>query len=265
MPTAQVGGIDLHYELAGQGPRLLFIGGTGGDLRHRPNVFDGPLASSFEVLAYDQRGLGRSGKPTPPYSMAEYGEDAARLLDAVGWETARVVGVSFGGMVAQELALRHPERVERLVLACTSSGGAGGASAPLHEYADLPPRERALRQIAIGDLGCDETWQRDNAAAVETLIEGILARQLPDDDHEGIAGARGQLDARRWHDTWDRLPNLDVPTLVCGGRRDGIAPPPNLEALASRIPGARLEFFDGGHLFLLQDPKAFGAIVDFLS
>ena len=140
MPTAQVGGIDLHYELARQGPRLLFIGGTGGDLRHRPNVFDGPLASSFEVLAYDQRGLGRSGKPTPPYSMAEYGEDAARLLDAVGWETARVVGVSFGGMVAQEVALRHPERVERLVLACTSSGGAGGASAPLLEYADLPPR-----------------------------------------------------------------------------------------------------------------------------
>jgi 3-oxoadipate enol-lactonase len=128
MPTAQIGAVELHYERVGSGPPLLFISGTGGDLRNKPNVFDGPFAKSFDLLGYDQRGLGRSSKPDLDYTMADYGDDAAALLDAVGWARAKVVGVSFGGMVAQELALRHPGKVERLVLACTSPGGAGGAS-----------------------------------------------------------------------------------------------------------------------------------------
>src|SRR5689334_21199785 len=107
MPVAQLGAVDLYYDRAGEGPTLLFISGTGGDLRVKPNVFDGPLAKSFEVLAYDQRGLGRSAKPDVSYTMADYADDAAALLDHAGWASTRVIGVSFGGMVAQELALRH--------------------------------------------------------------------------------------------------------------------------------------------------------------
>ena len=120
MPTAQLKDIELYYERAGSGPRLLFISGTGGDLRHRPGVFEGPLPRHFDVLAYDQRGMGQAAKPDVPYSMADYADDAAGLMQAVGWDEALVIGVSFGGMVAQNLVTRHPQRVNKLVLCCTS-------------------------------------------------------------------------------------------------------------------------------------------------
>src|SRR5580658_8057218 len=162
MPTANLGSIDLYYERAGDGPPLLFISGTGGDLRNKPNVFDGPLAKRFEVLAYDQRGLGRSGKPDTPYTMADYADDAAALMDAVGWKSARVVGVSFGGMVAQELVLRHPGKVERLALACTSPGGAGGASFPFHEIGHLKGEARARHMMPISDTRRDAAWAAAN-------------------------------------------------------------------------------------------------------
>src|SRR5580658_5865060 len=86
MPTAQIGALELYYERAGSGPPLLFISGTGGDLRTKPNVFDGPLAKSFDVVSYDQRGLGRSDKPDVDYCMADYADDAAALMDQIGWK-----------------------------------------------------------------------------------------------------------------------------------------------------------------------------------
>src|ERR1700743_2556865 len=137
MPPAQVRALAFYYERAGSGPPLLFISGTGGDLRVKPNVFDGPIAKAFDLLAYDQRGLGQTEKPDADYSMADYADDAAALMADQGWDEACVMGVSFGGMVAQELAIRHPARVKRLVLACTSPGGAGGASFPFHEIEHL--------------------------------------------------------------------------------------------------------------------------------
>jgi 3-oxoadipate enol-lactonase len=261
VPTISANGIELYYEMAGEGPRLLFISGTGSDLRLRPNVFDGPLARSHQVLAFDQRGLGRSEKPRSDYSMSDYADDAAALLEALGWDRVPVMGVSFGGMVAQELALRHPQRVERLVLACTSAGGAGGASYPLHELAPLPARERLERQLALADLRRDENWRAANPERWAELVEGALAAQRSDVD---VDGALRQLAARAGHDTYDRLPELGVPVLLAGGRHDGIAPVANMEALAGRIPGAELELFDGGHLFLVQDRSAFPFIIQWL-
>ena len=265
MPHVRVRDIEIYYEVHGAGPRLLFIGGSGGDLPHKPGVFDGPLPHSCEVLSYDQRGLGRSDIPDADYTMADYGEDALGLLDALGWERCAVMGVSFGGMVAQELACRAPERVERLVLACTSSGGAGGASYPLHELVDLPTDERARRHIALSDTRCDEAWVAANperAAALEGMMleRGRQAAGNP----AALAGARRQLEARRGHDTWDRLSSLTMPVLLCGGRYDGIAPPANLERIAERVPSARLEFFEGGHMFLIQDKRSYDEIRAFL-
>jgi 3-oxoadipate enol-lactonase len=261
MPFADANGVSLYYELEGSGKRLLCISGTGGDLRQHPRL-DGPLAASFEVLAYDQRGLGQSSVPAWPYAMADFADDAAALLDAVGWEDCLVMGVSFGGMVAQEVAIRHPERVRRLVLACTSAGGAGGASYPLHELADLSPEERSDVRMQLIDTRWDEAWRRANPEMVK-----LLGARL------GVAGEGGapapgltnQLAARAEHDTADRLGSITCPTLVCGGRFDGIAPPANSEFLARAIPGARLELFDGGHGFFMQDAAALPAIIAFLA
>lgn len=261
MPTILANGIELYYEIAGSGPRLLFISGTGGDLRTRPNVFDGPLARRFEVLAYDQRGLGRSAVPPGPYTMADYGDDAAALLDTLGWGPVPVVGVSFGGMVAQELALRHPARVRALVLCCTSAGGAGGASYPLHELAALPEDARLVRQLELADRRRDAAWRAAHPDQFEKLVAFARAAQRADRDETGAAL---QLAARAMHDTWDRLPALRLPVLVAGGRHDGIAPVANLESLAARIPRADLALFDGGHLFMIQDAAAYPAIVRWL-
>ena len=130
MPFVRVGDLEVYYEQGGSGPRLLFISGTGGDLRRRPSVFERPIGPHFEILTYDQRGLGRTSKPDRDYTMAEYAEDAIGLLDAVGWDRCHVMGVSFGGMVAQEIAIRYPGRVDRIVMACSSSGGAGNPECP---------------------------------------------------------------------------------------------------------------------------------------
>jgi 3-oxoadipate enol-lactonase len=264
MPTANLPTIDLYYERAGDGPPLLFISGTGGDLRVKPNVFDGPLAKAFDLLAYDQRGLGRSAKPDTDYRMADYGDDAAALLDFVGWKSARVIGVSFGGMVAQELALRHPDKVERLVLACTSPGGAGGASYPFHEIQHLKGEERAKFLMPVSDTRRNAAWA---AANPETYAQFVAMGSV--DPHAGEPGremgARRQIEARAAHDTWERLGDIACPTLIAAGRFDGIALPATQERMASRIPGASLQFFDGGHLFMIQDRAANPAIAAFLN
>lgn len=261
MPDVAVEGARLQYELAGTSgaPRLLSISGTGTDLRHQPRVHDDPaLAERFEILAYDHRGLGRS-VPDDPHrtpTMADFAADALALLDHVGWDTCRVLGVSFGGMVAQELAVTAPERIERLVLACTSPGGAGGSSSPLHTLTDLPADERLAQQVAWLD-----TRTVDDAELREFWTEMLGAFA----DQEATEGLRLQLEARAHHDVWDRLQGLHLPVLIAAGRYDGIALPATQEALLGQIEGAELRWFDGGHPFFMTDPTAVPAIADWLA
>jgi 3-oxoadipate enol-lactonase len=267
MSFAKLDGIELYYELLGAGPRLLVISGTGGDLRRRPGLQDSPLPRLFTLLAYDQRGLGRSGKPDHAYSMADYADDAAGLMAALGWESARVLGVSFGGMVAQELALRHPGRVERLALACTSPGGAGGASYPLHELAGLDPVARARHMLAVVDTRRDAEWQAADPKRCQAALDEMIAaaRPIEPDDPAVAMGARRQIEARAGHDTFGRLKQLAMPVGIFGGRYDGMALPGAQQAMQGQIPHARLGLFEGGHMFMLQDPAAFPAIVEFLA
>lgn len=263
MPFSAANGIDIYFERAGVGPPLLFISGTGGDLRNKPNVFDGPLAKSFDLLAYDQRGLGRTEKPDLAYSMADYADDAAALMESQGWDEAFVIGVSFGGMVAQELVLRHPARVKRLVLACTSPGGAGGASFPFHEIEHLKGEARARHLIPISDTRRTDDWAKAHPEVYAQLLE--LGGADPFAGEPGHAmGARRQLEARARHDTWDRLPQIGCPVMIAAGRYDGIALPETQERMAGRIPGAELRFFEGGHLFMIQDRTAVPAMAAFL-
>lgn len=264
MPTVRANGIDLYFERQGSGEPVLFISGTGSDLRLKPNVFDGPLAQRFDVVGYDQRGLGRSEKPDRPYTMADYGDDAAALIEALGWPRAKVIGVSFGGMVAQELVLRHPDKVGRLVLACTSPGGAGGASFPFHQIEHLTGEARVRHMLPIADTRHDAAWAAAHPAVVEQMVQ--LGSVDPYADEPGRAmGAHRQLAARADHDTWDRLGQIACPVLIAAGRYDGIALPETQARMAGRIAGAKLAFFEGGHMFLIQDRAAWPAIIDFLA
>jgi 3-oxoadipate enol-lactonase len=261
MATAALDGVRIEFERAGTPgqPRLLSISGSGSDLRRAPRIHDeAVLAERFEILAYDHRGLGRS-VPDDPHrepTMADYAADAVGLLDHVGWDTCRVIGISFGGMVAQELAVTAPERIERLVLACTSPGGAGGSSSPLHTLLDMADDDRLAQQVAWLD---DRTVDDPELRAFWTEMMAGLAGGEPTE------GERLQLQARSHHDVWDRLPQLELPVLIAAGRFDGIAVPANQEALARQIESADLRWFDGGHAFFLQDRTALPVIADWLA
>ncbi len=263
MPFARVGDLQIYFERAGSGAPLLFISGSGADLRMKPNQMDGPLPKAFDILSYDQRGLGQTSKPDVRYTMADYADDAARLMEHVGWTSAKVIGVSFGGMVAQEFVLRHPKKVERLVLACTSPGGAGGASFPFHQIEHMGREERARHMIPISDTRRDAAWAKANPEQYEQFVAFAAADPYADEPGRAM-GYRRQLEARVRLDTYDRLPQIECPVMIAAGRYDGIALPATQEKMAARIRGAKLQLFDGGHLFMLQDRAALPAMIAFL-
>lgn len=265
MPVASLSSASLYYELhtpdgAAEEMRVLVVPGTGSDLREPPGAFGWPGAERFAVLSYDHRDLGRSrAAAQEPPAMEDFAADALELADHLGWDTFAVVGISFGGMVAQELALRAPERVAKLVLAITSGGGALGSSYPLHELYTLPAEERLELLVALLDIRTAEDRQ------LAELFRGFLAAGHslhPDQVPPGLAR---QLDARSRHDASARLAELTMPCLVAAGRHDGIAPLERSIALAAAIPAARLAVFDGGHGVLLQDPAAWPMIAAFLA
>lgn len=263
IPTISANGIGIYYERSGSGPRLLFLNGSGSTLA-ASSLLLAPIAKRFDLVAHDQRGLGRTDVPPGPYSMADYAADALALLDAIGWDTCRVVGISFGGMVAQELAVTAPGRVERLALCCTSPGGAGGASYPLQELADLPVAERAEVGTRLLDTRFDAEWLAAHPAD-RGLAEMMAARRGDTKTSEQLRGEAEQLATRSHHDVTDRLHRVTAPTFVAAGRYDGIAPVANSDAITARIRGAELHVYDGGHAFFAQDARAFPEILDFLA
>jgi pimeloyl-ACP methyl ester carboxylesterase len=242
---------------------LLFLNGSGSSIATSELLIK-LFTNDFEVLVHDQRGLGDTEIPPGPYTMADYAADAAALLDHAGWARARVVGVSFGGMVAQELAVTWPERVERLALLCTSPGGTGGASYPLHELAALPETERDRVGLALLDSRFTPEWLAAHPSD-RGLADMMAARRAGAKTAEQLRGEELQLEARSDHDVCDRLERITCPTLIACGRFDAIAPPSNGEAIAARVPGAELRQYDGGHAFFAQDPAALPDVISFLT
>jgi 3-oxoadipate enol-lactonase len=245
------GSVRLAYEVHGEGQPVLLIHGWGYGLWGWEPVAR-PLAARYRVVAFDNRGVGGSDVPPGPYTAADMAEDAVAVLDAAGLRTAHVVGTSLGGMIAQEVALDFPDRVERLVLACTTPGGPHAYGMPeqtarlMEEAQSLEPQV-ALRRFVANALA--------PGAPVE-LVERIYARrqeQRPDP-----AGWHAQGAAGAGFDVYDRLGAIAAPTLVLHGTADGVVDPRNSELLAERIPDARLAWFEGGgHLFFWEEPRRF--------
>ncbi len=263
MPTFAANGIDIYYERSGSGPRTLFLNGSGATLESMGIVLQ-VLSAQLDLVAHDQRGLGRTSIPPGPYSMAEYAADAAAVLDHLEWESARIIGVSFGGMVAQEFAVTWPERVERLALCCTSPGGKDFASFPLHDLDKLPMAERVVKGTELLDTRFTPEYLAEHPAD-KGLADMMVARATGEKSDDVKRGEAEQLNARAGHDVRDRLQTITAPTFVACGRWDGIAPLANSEFIAAHAPKSELHVYEGGHAFFAQDPKAFPEIIDFLA
>jgi 3-oxoadipate enol-lactonase len=264
MPRARVGEIELSYERAGSGPPLLLIMGMSGTFSHWPDPFLEELRGSFEVIVYDHRGVGESsplGKE--PITTSGLAQDAAGLLDALGIETANVLGISMGGMVAQELVLGHPERVGAIALGCTYCGGPGSSFAEpgviqrLAEGISSGDRERAVRTA----------WEVNTSPAFAASQEGEREWQT----FRAIGARRAvavpvilaQMQACAAHDTHERLGALaDRAVLVMHGTADEMIPVENGRLIHRLIPSSRLEIFDGvGHLFFWEQPHRSAELV----
>jgi pimeloyl-ACP methyl ester carboxylesterase len=260
MPIARVGEVELSYERSGSGPPLLAIMGMSGTLLTWGEPFMGPLCERFEVIAYDHRGVGESSRMEAPFTTAELAADAAGLLDALEVESAHVLGISMGGMVAQELVLAHPQRVRTLTLGCTYCGGEGSALASppiaqrLFEAMSSGERERVIR--TTWEICISPAPLRDDAELYATFR--ALAKERPV-AREVIAA---QMQAIVAHDTSARLPEVRVPTLIVHGTVDELIPAQNAHVIAGHMPDARLELLDDiGHLFFWELPRRSAELV----
>lgn len=262
MPFATVNGIKLHYKISGAGPRVLFIHGIGADLKNPVSIFTTAMPEHFTVLAFDPRGLGESDSPMVSCSMADLAADAAGLASTVGWDSYYVLGASMGGMVAQELALRYPAAVKKLVLGVTNGGGGPDKSGPqvIDKLEEMP----VIEKLKLSDLRQDEAWAAANPDMVKYFEEqSNAARVALHANPDVLRGYNHQVEAVMKHDTFDRLPQISVPTLVFGGRYDGSNPPEVTRRFANQIPGARYVLLESGHGSWYFDPTAWHMIIEF--
>lgn len=254
MPTARVNGIELYYETYGEGTPLVLIMGLRRNLlwwyRQIPE-----LSRHFRVIAFDNRGAGRSDKPVMDYSIPLFADDTATLMEALGIPAAHVLGISMGGYIAQELALRHPDRVKGLLLGCTSCGGS---------RAVLMSDERMKTFTAVEGLSPEQILRKDmdiyfsngfiedHPDKVREFIELSLQHYQPEDAFQR------QFAACLRHDAADRLGGIRVPVLITAGDDDPLVPSVNSTILAGLIPGAGLHLFPGRrHCFFMEEAEAF--------
>jgi len=246
--------VRIVWERHGAGAPLLLIHGLGYARWGWEPVLDG-LARSFDVVLFDNRGIGESDAPPGPYTVSELAADAVQVLDEAGLERAHVLGTSLGGMVAQELALSHPGRVDRLVLACTTPGGPESFPMP-EQTAQLMQSGATLRQFVENALAPDPG---------EEIVERILHHR--EATAQPLEAWTAQAAAGAAFDALDRVAGIAAPTLILHGTADTVVDSRNTALLALRIPDARVELFPGGgHLFFWEQPERFvGVVTEFLA
>ena len=264
MPYVKVGDINMYYEIIGEGEPLLLIMGLGADISRWHNIIP-VLSKEYAVIAFDNRGVGMTDKPDIPYTMEMMADDTAGLLDSLGIASAHTFGISLGGMIGINYTLRHPDKIRSLILGCTRCGGTqsiedttGGRDAlnpELIEVLSVEERARALLPFLWS-----KEFIENNPETVEEHI--AIAKEHPIDP----SGYRHQMEAAGTHDTYDRLPEIKLPTLVIAGTADRLIPFENSQIIASRIPGAELVLLEGkGHGFYSEAvEESTRIIIDFI-
>ena len=275
MGIAKVDTVELYYEEHGRGEPLLLIMGLAAD--SMAWMFQVPeFSKHYRTIVFDNRGVGRSSKPAGPYTISRMADDTAGLLDVLGMPRAHVVGVSMGGMIAQELVLRHPRLVRGLVLACTYPE----PDAEIERQRQFSVQELGGQISAGGDIQID-LKAFDPMAFFQQLLPLAFNQEFIEKELPKImplfAGALqygfsmeailGQVAAVMSHKATDRLQHITAPTLVITGDADRLVPPANSEILATHIPGARLVKVPGGsHGFNFETPDVFNReVLDFLA
>jgi len=253
----------MYYLEVGSGEPLVLIMGFGGD--HTAWALQmAAFSARYRVIAFDNRGVGRTDAPDHAYTTGMMAGDALGLMDALDIEHAHVLGVSMGGMIAQELALRHPERVRSLHLACTFA----------RPDAYVLALNAAWREIRIG-LGREATlrtldlWLFSPSTYAERpeLIEALLQNALASPYPQSLVGFLRQGEAVAAHDALERLPAIRCPTLVSVADDDILVPPRFAREIAARVPGAELRMVaTAGHGYFLERPDVFNDLsLDFLA
>ena len=262
MQRARINEVETAYQFRGTGAPLVMIHGAQGD----QSMFDdmaSSLASRFHVLTFDQRGSGLSDKPDMDYTIGLLADDTATLMDHVGFAAAHIIGVSMGGTIAQELALRHEQKVRSLVLGCTTAGGSkairigGNAFAAAYSTQPMSAEERGR---ALAEAAFTRSYVAQHPEIVSAMVEARRRRPLDPNALER------RMKAVLRHDAYERLSQISCPTLVITGREDALISWENSRILAERIPGAQLVVLEAaGHCFWLEQPaQANKAITDFL-
>jgi pimeloyl-ACP methyl ester carboxylesterase len=253
MPHLRTSGINVYYEEHGSGePLILIMGFTVSSIGWRWNI--PTFAQDFRTIVFDNRGVGQSDKPDIPYSMAMFADDTAGVLDGLGIDQAHVFGISMGGMIAQEFALRYPQRVKTLTLGCTNCGGAQTVLSKdldvLNLLADIESVDVQQAALVMTKVAVTPWFMQKHMDVLLQLNQ--LSLQHPTPKH----GMVRQMQAIQGHDTYERLPRIAVPTLVITGKEDGLVPSENSVMLAQRIPNADLAILsNASHLFNIELPE----------
>ena len=264
MPAVRVGDISIYYEEYGKGEPLLLIAGWGTDLScWLPQIPE--FSTKYRVIAFDNRGAGRTDAPDEPYSFRMMADDAVGLLDALGIGKAHILGMSMGGCIAQEIAIEHPERTRSLILAATTA--APGASPMLMNTLTawtaamkegVSPKTMARMQLPY----VVTSRFFDQPEMVALFVDAMAANPC----QPRAYACQRQTEASTAQDTRARLKRIAAPTLVLAGKEDIMLPVRHSEELAALIPGAKLVVLEGGaHGFSLEIADKFNrAVQEFL-